>query len=77
MIAAVFMTQPIDYNDLVPEKMEKGVFVRLTEKDRREILRFAKSERRKVADWIRGVLLDEISRRKEAAKQKAEESLEE
>ena len=40
----------------------KSVFVRLTEKDRKEILRYAKAERRKIADWIRGVLLDEIAR---------------
>ncbi len=74
MIALASVSQVIDIIDLMPEKMDRGVFVRLTERDRKDILKYAKAERRKVSDWIRGVLLDEISRKKEAAlKQKVEE----
>jgi hypothetical protein len=75
MIAISVPMQAVDNIVGMPERKSVSVFVRLTEKEKRDVQRFAKADRRKVADWVRGIILDEVSRRRLAAlEQKAEES---
>ena len=76
MVTATEQSQVIDNMCFMSELKIKGVLVRFTEREKRDLLRLAKADNRKVADWVRVATLKEMAREKAVAKEKEESDFE-